>query len=186
MMDMRPRTTSSNNWGTTIGSWRLWRNCGDCAEAMAKASGVPLPGLQKEAGLNTPQLWAQYLFDHGGTVNPKRSLDGTWSVVPGSTSGVDQVRLSQKGSLVQAFWMVGNKYFQAGSESARFVLRGRTGTGVTHNANIRDGALIPFDIPTQITIKDFNTILVSGSGVGPDGKRNMVDTTLYRVQPAKQ
>jgi hypothetical protein len=172
-----------DKWGkvTSAGSWKPWCNCGDFGETIATISGVRLPDLPKELGLNTPRSWAQYLRDHGGTVNPKRILDGVWTFVPGSTSGVDQVQLVQDGSRVRAFWIAGNRYFKAGSESASFILTGNKGTGVTHNAIIRDGTMVPFDIPTKITIQDPNTILVSGSAVDPGGHRNVVDTTLYRV-----
>jgi len=173
-----------DTWGTEVGSWKLWCNCGDFAEAVATTAGVPLPNLPKEVGLNTPRSWAQYLRDHGGTVNPKRTLDGIWTFAPGSTSGVDQVRLTQNGSHVRAFWIAGNRYFKAGSESANFVLTGSKGTGVTHNAIIQNGTLVPFDIPIHITIQDSNKILVSGSAVDPAGHRNVVDTTLYRVTTA--
>gem|GEM_PF-6648788 len=62
-----------DTWGTEMGTWKLWRNCGDFAEAIANAAGVDLQDVPKELGLNTPRSWAGYLRDHGGVPNPQRS-----------------------------------------------------------------------------------------------------------------
>lgn len=62
-----------DTWGTSMGTWELWRNCGDFAEAIAQAAGVQLQGLPKELiRLNTPRSWASYLRKEGGTLNPQR------------------------------------------------------------------------------------------------------------------
>src|SRR5882672_266378 len=61
-----------DTWGTKIGSWKPWCNCGDFAEAVATVAGVQLSDIPKELGLNTPRSWVQYLRNHGGTMNSAR------------------------------------------------------------------------------------------------------------------
>lgn len=58
-------------WDSSGQSWRPWCNCSDFAEAVAKVAGIDLTDLGKVAGLNTPASWADYLFEHEGTVNPR-------------------------------------------------------------------------------------------------------------------
>jgi hypothetical protein len=70
-----------DQWAQKGQTWRPWCNCGDFAEAVATVAGLSFEGLPKAAGLSTPALWARYLREHGGTLNPQRSgtgFEGRW------------------------------------------------------------------------------------------------------------
>jgi hypothetical protein len=59
-------------WGTETGTWKPWCNCADFAEAIATVAGIPLQVPKMAGVINRPSLWAQYLRQVGGIVNPQR------------------------------------------------------------------------------------------------------------------
>ena len=59
-----------DSWHQTGQSWHLWCNCGDFAEAIARAAGLDVSDLSKLVGVfDTPTLWARYLYEHNGPLN---------------------------------------------------------------------------------------------------------------------
>jgi hypothetical protein len=71
----------ATQWNTDGKRWALDHHCGDFAEAVARAAGVPLEDFPRDVsiadlGRNRPGLWGKYLRQHGGEV--KGGFTGNW------------------------------------------------------------------------------------------------------------
>jgi hypothetical protein len=98
-----------DHWGGPNGDkWGVRCNCADFVQTIALSAGVNLTNVPKDLGINMPKLWAQYLQDHGGTVNNRKPVM-TSAVSGGGSGGIVGTWEASECGFSQAFILIVSK-----------------------------------------------------------------------------